>query len=126
MRAVDTNVLVRLIVRDDERQVERALALVEHGVWVSHVVLVETIWVLSAVYAYTSDQVFLATRMLLDHEQVVVERAEVVRSALEQLEKRPSLRFTDCLVLELARKAGHLPFMTFDRALAKIEGTERI
>jgi predicted nucleic-acid-binding protein len=119
-------VLVRLIVRDDERQVERALALVEHGAWVSHVVLVETIRVLSVVYAYTSDQVFLATRMLLDHEQVVVEKAQVVRAALEQLEKRPSLRFTDCLVLELARKAGHLPFMTFDRDLAKLEGTERI
>jgi len=50
MRAVDTNVLVRLVARDDALQVTTALRWVEGGVWVSTLALAEAIWVLSAVY----------------------------------------------------------------------------
>jgi len=46
MRAIDTNVLVRLIVRDDGKQLRIAQEFISIGVWVSHVVLVETLWVL--------------------------------------------------------------------------------
>lgn len=49
MRAVDTNVLVRLVARDDARQVDAAEAFVERGAWVSHLVLAEMTWVLGAV-----------------------------------------------------------------------------
>src|SRR5260221_10959468 len=51
MRAVDTNVLVRLLTRDDRAQLAAAEDFVSSGAWVSHVVLVETIWVLESVYA---------------------------------------------------------------------------
>jgi hypothetical protein len=51
MRAVDTNVLVRLITWDDAKQPARADRFVSSGAWVSHLVLVETTWVLSAVHA---------------------------------------------------------------------------
>jgi predicted nucleic-acid-binding protein len=50
MRAVDTNVLVRLITRDDAHQVAAADAFVHKGAWVSHLVLAETAWVLLAVH----------------------------------------------------------------------------
>ena len=50
MRAVDTNVLVRLVARDDARQVASAEAFVAQGAWISHLVLVEAVWVLSSVY----------------------------------------------------------------------------
>ncbi len=50
MRAVDTNVLVRLLVRDDTDQVNTAETFVSKGGWVSHVVLAETLWVLDAIY----------------------------------------------------------------------------
>ena len=46
MRAVDTNVLVRLLARDDAKQATAAEAFVNPGAWVSHLVLVETVWVL--------------------------------------------------------------------------------
>jgi len=49
MRAIDTNVLVRLIARDDAAQVARAEKAIEKGAWVSLLVLVETVWVLDAV-----------------------------------------------------------------------------
>ena len=54
MRAIDTNVLVRLIVRDDSAQVERAEAFVAQGAWVSQLVLAETVWVLDSVYGLES------------------------------------------------------------------------
>ena len=50
MRAVDTNVLVRLMTRDDAKQAALADEFIERGAWVSHLVLVETTWVLSTVY----------------------------------------------------------------------------
>ena len=46
MRAVDTNVLVRLVTRDDPKQVRAAEAFVANGAWVPHLVLVEAMWVL--------------------------------------------------------------------------------
>jgi predicted nucleic acid-binding protein len=49
-----------------------------------------------------------------------------VTLALQQFQARPALGFSDCLMLEVARKAGHLSLGTFDRALGKLEGTERI
>ena len=49
MHAVDTNVLVRLLVRDDARQATAAEAFVAKGAWVSTLVLAETLWVLDAV-----------------------------------------------------------------------------
>lgn len=126
MRAVDTNVLLRLITRDDEEQVDAAEAFVRKGAWVSHLVLVETTWVLASAYELTHALVARAIEMLLNHAELTVQDADVVASALEHYRARPSLSFSDCLVLETARKAGHLPLGTFDRALGKLEGAERL
>jgi predicted nucleic-acid-binding protein len=126
MRAVDTNLLVRLIVRDDATQVAAAEEFVAGGAWVSQLVLAETIWVLDAVHGRTTAQLAAAIEMLLNHEQLSIQDAEVVASALAQFRARPALGFSDCLVLEIARKAGHLPLGTFDRTLAKLEGTQRV
>ena len=54
MRAVDTNVLVRLLVRDDLDQVKTAESFIAPGGWVSHLVLAEALWVLDAVYDRTA------------------------------------------------------------------------
>jgi predicted nucleic-acid-binding protein len=50
MRAIDTNVLVRLLARDDPRQLASAEAFVQAGAWVSLLVLMEAVWVLDSVY----------------------------------------------------------------------------
>ena len=93
MRAVDTNVLVRLITRDDAKQVAAAEKFVEHGGWVSH---------------------------------LTVQEPEAVAAAVAHFRGRPALGFSDCLVLAIARKAGHLPLGTFDRNLSKLDGTSRL
>jgi len=126
MRAVDTNVLVRLLVRDDQRQLEAAEKFIVKGAWVSHLVLVETLWVLDAVYERSAEQVGSAVEMLLRHAELTLQDAEVVASALARFRAQPTLGFSDCLVLEVARKAGHLPLGTFDRQLAKLAGTQRL
>jgi predicted nucleic-acid-binding protein len=126
MRAVDTNVLVRLATRDDARQVAAAEAFVEKGAWVSTVVLVESIWVLDAVYELGPKQLATAVEMFLNHRDLTVQDADVVASALALYRRKPALGFSDCLVLEIARKAGHLPLGTFDRALGKVDGAARL
>jgi predicted nucleic-acid-binding protein len=124
MRAADTNVIVRLIIQDDAKQYAKAKRLGE--LWVSHVVLQETIWVLSSVYAFDCDKIGLTVSMLLAHEHVVLEDAVAVQAALEQFQEKPGLGFSDCLVLEVARAKGHLPLVTFDRNLGKLDGAERL
>ena len=126
MRAIDTNVLVRLLVRDDRRQIDAAEKFVGKGAWVSHLVLVETLWVLDAVYDRSAEQIGSAVEMLLAHAELTLQDADVVAAALSQFRARPALEFSDCLVLESARKAGHLPLGTFDRQLAKLDGTQRL
>ncbi len=126
MRAVDTNVLVRLITRDDAKQVAAAEAFVARGAWVSHVVLVEAMWVLAAVYEKGHGEIAIAVEMLLNHKDLTVQDSAAVGAALRSYRNRPSLGFSDCLVLELARKAGHFPLGTFDRGLGKAEGAQRL
>ena len=126
MRAVDTNLLVRLLVRDDAAQVAAAEDFVAAGAWVSHVVLAETLWVLDAVHERTPAQLAAAVEMLLNHEQLAIQDPDVVTRALAEFRARPALGFSDCLVLEIARKAGHVPLGTFDRGLAKLDGVQRL
>lgn len=126
MRAVDTNVLVRLLARDDVTQTAIAEAFVAKGAWISHVVLVETTWVLSSVYARTVLQIADAIALLLEHEALVMQDPDVVALALAQLRQKPATGFSDCLILEIARKAGHLPLGSFDRSLGRLEGAQTL
>lgn len=126
MRAVDTNILVRLITRDDSKQLVAAEAYISKGAWISTVVLAETACVLGAVYELGHDEIATVVEMLLSHEHLSLQDAEVVSAALEQYREAPTLGFSDCLVLEIARKAGHLPLGTFDKRLSKVDSTERL
>jgi len=126
MRAVDTNVLVRLVTRDDPRQVALAEAFVAPGAWVSHLVLAETTWVLSSVYELEASKIAAAVEMILNHRELSVQEPDVVTRALDHYRKKPALGFSDCLVVEVARRAGHLPLGAFDRNLGKLEGTQRL
>jgi predicted nucleic-acid-binding protein len=122
MLAIDTNVLVRLLARDDLKQAVAADKFVAKGAWVSHLVLAETLWVLASVYDRTAAQQITILEMLLGHESLVLQDADTVTAALAHFQKKPALEFSDCLVLEIATKAGHTPLGTFDKALAKLPG----
>jgi predicted nucleic-acid-binding protein len=126
MRAIDTHLLFRLLVRDDKRQVAAAEAYVASGGWVSHLVLAEAVWVLSAVCARTPAQLIAALELLLTHDRLALQEAATQAAALAHFKGRPPLGFSDCLVLAIARKSGHLPLGTFDKALGALPDTQRL
>jgi predicted nucleic-acid-binding protein len=126
MRAVDTNVLVRLMTRDEPQQAAIADRFIEAGAWVSTLALAEATWVFETVYGRNAAEVAAAIQVLLDHGDLIVQDSDAVEDALELFRSRPALGFSDCLILHLARKAGHLPLGTFDRALGRVEGAQRL
>jgi len=126
MRAIDTNVLVRLVTRDDENQCASAEEFIERGAWVPQLALAEMVWTLRVSYGFSHSEIAFSIDMLLQNNQVAVQDQDVVEAALEHYRRKPSLGFTDCLMLEIARKAGHLPLGTFDKALGKLDGAQRL
>ena len=126
MRAVDTNVLVRLITRDDAAQVAAAEAFVAKGAWIPQLALAEAMWVLESVYGLKPKQIATAVEMLLNHRDLTVQDSDTVTAAVEMFRKRPALGFSDCLILAIARGAGHVPLGTYDRNFAKAPGAERV
>lgn len=126
MRAVDTNVLVRLIVRDDPDQVQRAEAFIAPGAWISHLVLAEAVWVLGSVYNLSANGIATVVGMLMEHDQLALQDRDVVEKALRDFKKHPSIGFADCLIVQIARKLGHRPIGTFDRSMSRLDDVSRL
>ena len=124
MKSVDTNVLVRALTGDDPAQSPAARGFIRESgpVWVSQVVLVETIWVLDSVYDCGKPQLVEALNRIIDNKDLALEDPPVVRAALALYQANAKVGFSDCVVLERARSAGHLPLATFDKALGKVDG----
>src|SRR5436309_14435521 len=87
MRAVDTNVLVRLVARDDAKQAATADAFVETGAWISHLVLVETVWALATVYRLRRGEISTAVEMTLKHQHLAIEDPVTVAVAISGYRK---------------------------------------
>ena len=126
MPAVDTNVLVRLLTRDDARQAATADVFVQNGAWVSVLALAEATWVLTTVYGRSASALASAIEMLLDHKELTLQDSDVVAEALALFRLRPAFGCSDCLMVKLAKKAGHLPLGTFDRGLGRVEGARKL
>src|SRR5688572_8106563 len=93
--AFDTNVVVRLLVRDDEDQCRRAeaawrRAVAARGAWISTVVLVELSWVLRVAYRFDRLTTAAALRRLVASEGVLVEDARAIAWALDEFELGPA------------------------------------
>ena len=126
MRAVDTNVVVRLIARDDSKQVAAAEEFVAKGAWLSLLVLQETIWVLERAYGLGRAQQATVIELLMEHEHLTLEAQNVVQDALAEFRDSPRVGFSDCLILANARMNGHTPLGTFDKKLAKLPDVDGI
>jgi predicted nucleic-acid-binding protein len=122
--AIDTNVLVRVLVRDEPAQTRAADAAIAQGAWVSTLVLTETIWVLLSYYKMPAGIVAEAVRMLTRHESLVLQDSQAVLDALKLHNASPKVALTDCLILALADRSGHRPLLTFDKDLAKSPGAK--
>lgn len=124
MRAVDTNILVRLLEQDDPAQTAAAEAYRLNGgpLWVSHVVLVETVWVLLSSFDRTKKEVLGVLDALVNNVDIHLHEPAIVSAALAHY-RASKADFSDCLALEIARSNGHLPLATFDKNLAKLPDT---
>ena len=87
MVAADTNVLVRLIVRDNAEQVAAVTEFLAKGVWVSIVVLAETMWVLATTYKQGAREIAEAVETLLDHKNITVENSEAVEALRSEMSR---------------------------------------
>lgn len=124
MRAVDTNLLIRLLEQDDPAQTSAAEAFLQEGgaLWVSHVVLAEAVWVLESVFSRTRKEIIGVLDALVNNVDIHLHEPAVVSAALAHF-RASKAAFSDCLVLCIAQTHGHLPLATFDKNLAKLPGT---
>ncbi|PZO00402.1 MAG: VapC toxin family PIN domain ribonuclease [Alphaproteobacteria bacterium] len=115
MIAIDTNVVVRILVADSPEQTDRAKALVRHTpVWVSTTVVLEAAWVLSSRYGFSPTMVADALTSLGGLPGVTFEKAEAIHRAFDAV--RAGLDFADAIHLALA--SDQTAFATFDKELA--------
>ena len=126
MTGLDTNVLVRYIMQDDNKQSPLATRIVESlsaesPGFVPLVAIVELGWVLSSAYELERNQLVEAFEALLRTKELVVERGEVVWKALRQFQ-RANGDFADCLIACSAEAAGCAKTLTFDRGAMKNGG----
>ncbi len=109
--AVDTNVVVRFLVDDTPSEAKRARALFEtHRIHLAESVLLETEWVLRAVYDFSPTEISIALRSLLRLPSVVVDDRAAIMQVLDWFDQ--GLDFADAL--HYVRSAG-LEFKTFDK-----------
>ncbi len=122
MIALDTNVLVRFLVEDNEAQSAAAAALIEEalsreeGLFVSAIVVCETVWVLTTAYRVKKPEVVAILRELFRAKQLVFDSPDNLSRALAAYDAGRG-DFADYIIREEARAAGCDSVATFDRAL---------
>jgi predicted nucleic-acid-binding protein len=131
MPALDTNVLIRYVVRDDEAQLAAARRLIRKAVsegqtlFVPVTVALEFEWVLRSSFGYPRDEVLDILSTLLSAAELTFESERALEVALH-LYRDGSADFADCLHIALAAQARELPLWTFDKRAGKVSGARTI
>lgn len=127
MLGLDTNVLVRFLVRDDPRQYRRARRIISDevkrggSVFVSQLVLLESEWVLRSRYEYSKDELMGVLVGMLESADLMIED----ESSLEQavfVWRESGAEFADCLIGARHQSLGCHATATFDAKAAKLPG----
>ena len=127
MLGIDTNVLVRFLVRDEERQFVRAQRLLRREadrgepVFVSQLVLLETEWVLRSRYGLSKDEILGAFSGLLESTELQIEGESSVEQALF-VWKDSAAEFADCLIGMRHLERGCQATASFDQRALKLPG----
>ena len=131
MASLDTNVLVRYLVQDDEQQFALAKRLVQAALranetlYVPITVTLELEWVLRSNFGFDKDQVITVISSLLAAVELTFESEAAAEVALA-LHQRNKADFADCVHVALAHAAGESPLWTFDRAASKLDGAKML
>ena len=128
--AIDSNVLVRLLVRDDRAQYAAAQRLVDEATAAEEPVLIvlgallESVWVLRSRYRLDKASIAGAFTALLESGDVEFEHPPTVEEALYVWAQHPGADFADCLHTARAAHLGRSRFLTFDAGAARLPGVE--
>ncbi len=131
MASLDTNVLVRYLVQDDEPQLVAAKKLVRAALragetlYVPITVLLELEWVLRSTFAFSKAQIASTLSNLMATVELSFESEAAAEVALA-LYNMHAADFADCVHVALAFVAGESPLWTFDRAASKLDGAKLI
>ena len=126
MFALDTNVLVRYIVRDDVHQTRKASAWIEtlttdKPAFISIVVLCELCWVLKSAYGASREECATAIEAVLEVPVFQIENIDLCNQALQAF-KRGVADFSDFVIREVAMTAHCEGVKTFDKKALREEG----
>jgi predicted nucleic-acid-binding protein len=127
-RAIDTNAIVRLLVRDDEKHYVAAKRLVQQAgsagepIVIVLMAILETEWVLRSHYQLDKASIAQAFTQLLESQDVIIENAATLEEALYVWAQHPGADFADCLLAARATHLGAAQFMTFDVRASKLPG----
>jgi predicted nucleic-acid-binding protein len=122
MIGIDTNVLVRFIVEDDEPQTQRAVALFRRAlargerIFISDVVLCELVWVLETVYRVPREEITDALANLIRAKEVEIGDADPIHRAVNAFRAGKG-DFADYVIRERAAAAGCSTLATFEKKL---------
>lgn len=131
MPALDTNVLVRWLVQDDEAQAEQVEALLRSSIanrrplFVPCTVILELEWVLRSRYGYAKAAVVQGLDSLLEAKELEIQFEAAIERAL-YLYRQGSADFADCVHVGLSAASERLPFVTFDERASRLSGAERL
>jgi predicted nucleic-acid-binding protein len=129
MAALDTNILIRYLVQDDDQQLAAAKKLIRSALaagetlFVPITVTLELEWVLRSNFKFTKEQITLTLSSLLSAAELSFESESAAEIALA-LYKKSNADYSDCVHIALAHIAGEGPLWTFDRAASKIDGAK--
>jgi predicted nucleic-acid-binding protein len=128
MIGIDTNVLVRYLAQDDPEQTKIATEFIENQcsedapVFINHIVLCETMWVLGRLYDVTKPLMIKIIEKILNTEQFEIEKIEVVWKAFQEFKKKNKVDFADCLLSQINMSNHCKETVTFDKSAAKTSG----
>ncbi len=130
MIGFDTNVILRIIVKDDPAQTALALGLLDRiestgeTIFLSDIVLCELVWTMRTAYKKSTIEIVAVLKALADSEDLRFESVERLRTAVNSYEHGHG-DFADYLIRERAMEAGCDEVFTFDKALLREAGFEK-
>ena len=130
MIALDTNVLIRYLTRDNPEQAEAARALLQglttNGPgFICREVVIEVVWVLERSYRFRRERIANIVLELVATDTLVIEDDNDVAQAAAAY-REGSADFSDLMILAAANRVGAQPLYTFDRRFARLDGTELV
>lgn len=125
MTALDTNIIVRFLVRDDEKQAQIVYTMLKRAetnretLFVPLLVVLEIIWVLESAYDKSRDEILDSLDTLRMVPILKFEGSEVIQNLLTE-GRRSKVDLSDLLISLTAQSSGCSDGITFDKKASKL------